>query len=122
LTLDSGALIAAEKGARSVWQFLKAAKERGTPVTVPSTVLAQAWRGNSAVIARLLAGCEVEPFDEIAARRTGTLLAKSRTADVVDAAVVVSAVGRGDAILTADVDDIRRLVAAAGSKIVVMPV
>lgn len=45
LTLDSGALIAAEKSSRRVWQLLKAASERGAAVTVPAVVLAQVWRG-----------------------------------------------------------------------------
>jgi hypothetical protein len=52
LTLDSGALIAAEKASlrfRAIW---KERQERGRPVTLPAVVLAQVWRGNRPVIAR----------------------------------------------------------------------
>jgi predicted nucleic acid-binding protein len=122
LTLDSGALIAAEKNALSFWAIWKRAIERHTRVTLPAVVLAQVWRGNSPVIARLLPGCEIEPMDEVSAKHAGELLAKSRTADVIDAAVVLGAVARGDGILTSDPADVRRLVAAAGSKIRVVPV
>jgi predicted nucleic acid-binding protein len=122
LTLDSGALIAAEKNALTFWAIWKRAIQRQTRVTLPAVVLAQAWRGNSPVIARLLPGCKIEPMDEESAKRTGELLAKSRTADVIDAAVVLGAVARGDGILTSDPHDIGRLVAATGSKIRVVPV
>jgi hypothetical protein len=50
----------------------------------------------------------------------GELLAKSRTADVVDAIVVLGAVERGDAILTSDREDIKRLIHASGSKLTVL--
>jgi hypothetical protein len=58
-------------------------------------------------------------FDNQPCKRTkvrpgrGVLLGKTRTTDVVDAAVVVLAVA-GDCILTSDPDDMARLVAAAG--------
>jgi hypothetical protein len=115
LTLDAGALIAAEKGERGIWRYFKEAVGRGARVTVPAPALAQAWRGNSPQVARLLAGCEVEVMDEVRAKRTGELLAKARRSDVVDAVVVLGAVARGDAIVTSDPDDIRGLVAAAGA-------
>ena len=115
LTLDAGALIAAEKGERVIWRYFKEAVGRGARVTVPAPALEQAWRGNSPQVARLLAGCDVEVLDEVRAKRTGELLAKARRSDVVDAMVVLGAVARGDAILTSDPDDIRGLVAAAGA-------
>jgi len=120
LTLDAGALIAADKGDRAVWRYCKEAAARGAPVTVPAPALAQAWRGNSPLVARLLAGCEVEVLDEPSAKRAGELLARRGTSDVVDAVVVVGAVARGDAILTSDPDDIGSLVGAARSKIRVL--
>ncbi len=114
LTLDAGALIAAEKQERHMMAVLKNAAEREATITVPTVVLAQAWRGNSPIIARLLAVCEVEDLDELGAKRIGVLLSKSRRRDVVDAAVVVGASLRGDAIVTSDPDDVAHLVAAAG--------
>jgi hypothetical protein len=122
LTLDSGALIAAEKRSRRFTAIWEEAVERGAIVTIPAPVLAQVWRGNTPVIARLLQACEVDLLDEVSAKRVGELLAKSRTADVVDATVVLGAVARRDVILTSDPDDIARLVAATASKIAVLSI
>jgi hypothetical protein len=89
--------------------------KRNTRVTVPAAVVAQTWRGNSPVIARLLSVCDVEVLDESAAKRVGALLARRRgVSDVVDAAVVVGAARRGDAIVTSDPGDLRGLLEAAG--------
>ncbi|HEY6478358.1 MAG TPA: twitching motility protein PilT [Polyangia bacterium] len=110
LTLDSGALIAAEKGNRRFWALWKEALDRGVTVTVPAAVVAQVWRGNAVVVARVLLGCEVEDLTEERAKRVGRLLAASRTADVVDASVVAGGVARRDAIVTSDRRDIERLV------------
>jgi predicted nucleic acid-binding protein len=111
LTLDSGALIAYEKGDRQVSTLLKVALEDDIALTVPAPVLAQVWRGNSARVARLLQGCIVENFDDAAARETGRLLGQSHTSDIVDGAVVVSALRRKDKIITSDPEDIERLAA-----------
>jgi len=120
LTLDSGALIAAEKQSERFWKVWAVAVKRSAHVTIPTVVLAQAWRGNSPIIARLLQACDVEGLDEPRARRIGRLLAATRTRDVIDAAVVVGAVARGDAILTSDPDGIGRLVAGMDSTIPVL--
>jgi hypothetical protein len=114
LTLDTGALIAAEKRSFRFLAIWKERQERRLLVTLPAVAFAQAWRGNSPVIARLLPACRVETFDERHGRLVGELLAKSRTADVVDAAVVLGAIARGDRIVTSDPEDIRHLLAAAG--------
>jgi predicted nucleic acid-binding protein len=89
---------------------------------VPAGVLAQVWRGNSPVVARLLRGCEVELLDEDSAKRAGELLGKSRTADVIDGVVALGAHRRGDAIVTSDADDIRRLLEALRSRSRIVPV
>ena len=121
LTLDSGALIAAEKGTRKIWAICKEALARDATVTVPAAVLAQAWRGDTPVqIVRLLQGCDVEILDEPRARAVGRLLTRSRTPDVVDAAVVVGAVARGDAVVTSDPDDIGRLLSALGRSLPIL--
>jgi len=113
LTLDSGALIAAEKGDRVFWALWKKAMDRQARITVPASVLAQVWRGNSPVVARVLDVCDVEVLDEPGAKRIGVLLARdSKGSDIVDASVVVGATLRGDAIVTSDPEDIDRLVAA----------
>jgi predicted nucleic acid-binding protein len=116
LTLDTGALIAAEKRARRFAIIWEEHLDRGSLATVPAVVVAQVWRGNSPIVARLLQACEVQVLDEELARKVGELLARARTADVTDAAVVVGAVARGDAIVTSDPEDIGRLIEAAGAQ------
>ena len=70
-----------------------------------------------------LEGSVVEDLDESAAKRVGVLLSKSRRRpDVVDAAGVVGAGLRGDAIVTSDPDDINRLVAENGVHLPVVSV
>lgn len=122
LTLDSGALIAAEKGERQFWALWKEALDRGVPITVPAVVVAQVWRGNSPVVARILKGCEVEVLSEDRAKQAGRLLAASRSADIVDAAVVVGAAKRQDAIVTSDVDDIGRLARVLGRALAIVKI
>lgn len=86
-------------------------------MTVPTVVLAQAWRGNSALVARCLAVCEIEAFTEPRARSAGELLGKCRTNDIVDAAVVLSAASRGDLLVTSDAGDLECLARAAGTEV-----
>lgn len=120
LTLDSGALIAAEKGDRLFWALWKEALDRGVQITAQAAVLAQVWRGNSPVIARMLGASEVEALTEARAKQVGRLLALSRSTDVVDAAVVVGAAERRDTILTSDPEDIERLVQALGRSVAII--
>jgi len=53
--------------------------------------------------------CFVDPLDEAPAKAAGELCGKAKAADVIDATVVTSAARRGDAILTGDPRDLRRL-------------
>lgn len=122
LTLDAGGLIAAEKHDRSFYVIWKEALERRARVTVPAAVLAQVWRGNSPTIARLLPSCWIEDLDEDTAKAIGVLLAKTRRSDVVDAAVVLGAASRGDAIVTSDRADIDPLIAAVGVKLRILDI
>lgn len=114
LTLDAGALIAAERGDPKVWRFIKAALVGST--VVPAPALAQAWRGGprSARLSMLLAGCYIEAMDDVSAKAAGVLCGRSGTTDIVDAAVVASAASRGDTVLTSDPDDLRALTAITG--------
>lgn len=56
LTLDTGALIGFERADRRVLIHFKNAELQGQQLTVPTPVIAEAWRGGarSARIARLL--------------------------------------------------------------------
>jgi hypothetical protein len=82
---------------------------------VPAGVLGQAWRGGpQPQLSRLLRGCRIDALGEDAARGAGTACAKARTADIVDASVVVGALTRGDLVVTSDGGDLRRIAEALG--------
>jgi predicted nucleic acid-binding protein len=118
---DTGVLIAADRDERRLWAEHRVRLEAGLVPLVPAPVVAQASRSpKQAQMRRLLRGCEVVPFDEAEAHRTGALLAKARTDDVIDACVVVLAIRRHADIASDDGDDIRRLLAAARAKAVAL--
>jgi hypothetical protein len=85
--------------------------------TVPSPVLAEAWRGGSgqASLSRFLAPCVIEPLTESQARRVGALASKAGHDDIVDVTAVEGAVRRGDTIITSDPTHIRHVVNASGA-------
>lgn len=121
VTYDTGVLISAERGERATWSRHRGLLVLGAIPVVPAPVLAQAWRGGSrqALLARLLAGCEVEAMTQAHARAIGELLGVAGHADVVDAAVVESAIRHANTILTADRADIDPLVSGSGRHVVV---
>jgi hypothetical protein len=78
-------------------------------VTVPSPVVAEAWRGGSrqANLARLLALCEIEELSYQQARAVGILAGKAGHDDIVDVTVVEGAIRRRDAVITSTPTHIR---------------
>ena len=122
LTLDAGALIAADRNDRQVWAYLRETLIRGSEATVPTAVIVQAWRGpRSANLARLLAACAIDSLDEATARAGGELCGRSATADAIDAVVIVGAARRGDAVLTSDPGDLAALAAHVPQPPIVIP-
>ena len=116
LTLDTGALIAADRNDRSFWAFWKEALVRGVVPVIPAPALVKAWRNpRHARLAQVVKACWVEPLEETLAKSAGELCGRARTSDVVDAAVVAGAARRGDAVLTSDPRDLRRLAAIVGA-------
>jgi hypothetical protein len=116
VTYDTGALLAAEVGRRSLWALHARALQRGHRPVVPAGALAQAWRGGpQAELSRLLRGCQVEELTESRARGVGVACARSGTSDVVDASVVVGALARNDLVVTSDPEDLDRI--AAGMRL-----
>ena len=110
-TLDSGALIAADRNDRRYWTAARSSEEM---FTVPAIVITEVWRGGrNANLARALNGCDLESLDVELAKAAGILCRLARTDDPVDALVVASAARRGDDIITTDPDDLRPLAAAA---------
>ena len=112
---DAGALVAADRNARSMWAEHRVRLEAGVIPCVPAPVIAQVSRsGRQAQLRRFLRGCDLIAFGEVDAHATGRLLARSKTSDIVDAAVVVLATDRAAEIVTADRADITHLLRAAG--------
>ena len=114
ITYDAGALVAADRGERKMWDRHRALLKLRQVPTVPAPVVAQGWRGGSrqARLARFLVGCNVERLDDDQARRVGELLAKAARTDVVDATVVEGALRRSDVVVTSDPQDLHLLAAA----------
>ena len=118
---DAAVLVAADRNDRRAWAEHKARLEFGVIPLVPAPVLAQVSRSpQQAQLRRFLAGCAVVPLGEREAHEAGRLLGKARTADVIDAVVVTTAVRQKAAILTGDAHDIKRLTVASGRNLVVL--
>ena len=110
LTLDTGALLALERGDSRVRALLRRAQERGLPLSIPTGVVAQAWRGGprQARIARLLAdpSVHVAPLDDMTARAVGLLCGRSGHRDIVDVHVALLAQEQGHTVVTSDPEDL----------------
>lgn len=111
--LDTGALIAIERGERSLLVLIAEARLAGHVLTVPAGCVAQAWR-SPARQARLasflrLPNVAIVALDDEDARLVGLLLARARTTDIADAHVALCATRRKQTVLTSDPEDIRAL-------------
>jgi hypothetical protein len=117
LVLDTGALIAFERGDRNVAALLEVTRRQGAAVRTSSGSVAQAWRSGSrqALLARLLRGVDEHALAPGVSRRVGEALAETVLDDVVDGHVALLA-RAGDIVCTSDVDDIRRLLGALGTR------
>ena len=124
LVLDAGALIAVERGDRTIAALLKRERRAGRPPVSHGGVVGQVWRGGSGRqenLAKFLAGVNIVPLDDRLGRRAGVLLGRTATGDVIDAAVVLLA-DHDDQILTSDVNDLTDLAVAAGIDIELVPI
>jgi hypothetical protein len=113
LTFDAGGLIALDRNDRRTLALVARASERGVRVTVPATALAQALRNpaKQALLSRFIrqVGTDLIALNGPDATAVGLLLARTATADIVDAHVVVCAERARQAVITSDPNDIRRL-------------
>jgi predicted nucleic acid-binding protein len=113
LTLDSGALIALERGDPRVRALLRAGLDSGRDVHVVAGVIAQVWRdpARQARLARFLDadGVSSVPLDAATVRAVGRLCGLTGHADVVDVHIALHARLHDHAVLTSDVDDLRRV-------------
>jgi len=120
---DAAVLVAAHRNNRRAWAEHKTRLEIGIIPSVPAPIVAQVSRSpQQAQLRRFLTGCAVVPLGENEAHEAGQLLGRTRTVDVVDAAVVTVALRKKAMILTSDPDDIKRLVRASGRDVVVVGV
>ena len=95
LTLDTGALLALERGDSRVRALLRRALESGIGFSVPAGVVAQSWRGG--------------PLDDTTARAVGLLCGRTGHPDVVDVHVALHAREQGQTVVTSDPDDLRTI-------------
>ena len=118
---DAAVLVAADRGERRTWAEHKARLEFGIVPLVPAPVVAQVSRSpRQAQLRRFLTGCVVLSLGESEAHEAGRLLGLTRTADVVDAVVVTTALRQKAIVLTGDAEDIERLARASGREVTVV--
>ncbi len=119
VVLDTGALLAIERGDRRIAALLKMELAAGRSPKTHGGVIGQVWRGGAgrqARLAKALQGVEIVAIDDALGRRIGILLGRSGGTDVIDAGVVLVA-DDGDEVLTGDRADLRELAAAAGRRL-----
>ena len=117
VTYDAGALIAGERRNPEMWDLHDEIVAQGIKPVVPAGVLAQVWRdgsGRQTLLTKMLKQCRVEPLGENLAKQVGAASHKTGSSDVVDISVVVSAMGRGDRIVTSDETDITAIMTSLG--------
>lgn len=122
VVLDSGALIAFDRGDARLRALVRLAEQTSTRLLVPAAVLAQVWRdpARHARLAALMGSglTDVVALDEAMARAAGALCGRSGTSDVVDATVVLAARLHGAVVLTSDPRDLRRIDASLTVEVV----
>jgi hypothetical protein len=108
--LDTGALIALERGHQGIRKVHRLAFELGYPIVATTPVIAEWWRKGKRERdrMRILRTLVVEPPDGYVARLAGAAIGLV-AAGVVDALVMASASLRGDTVYTSDMDDLARL-------------
>lgn len=114
VVVDSGGLIAAERGSSAMYRAIDQVALLGGRLLVPAPVLAQVWRGGArqALLSRFLKLpiVQVELLSDPLWRAAGELCGITGTTDVVDAAVIICARAKTSrVVITSDPDDLRAL-------------
>jgi predicted nucleic acid-binding protein len=113
IAFDAGGLIALDRNDRRVLALVARATERGMRITIPAMALAQAIRNpaRQARLSRLVrqAGTDLIALNGPEATAVGLLLARTATTDIVDAHVVLCAQRAGQAVVTSEAADLRRI-------------
>lgn len=108
--LDTGALIALERGQQAIRKVHRLAMDHGYPIVATTPVVAEWWRLGKREKERtkILRTLLLEPPDGHVARLAGAAIGRVG-AGVVDALVMASASIRGDTVFTSDLPDLERL-------------
>jgi predicted nucleic acid-binding protein len=110
LSFDTGALIALERRSLRMDRVWHAALVSGRPITVPTAVVGEWWRGQKGAVTRVLDSVTIEPLTLEIAKIAGEALAGLRKGpSLVDAIVMASAAQRGDVVYTGDIEDLSSL-------------
>ena len=109
LTFDTGMLVALERKKQRAWHVYREAMKRKVPITVPTVVIAEWWRGRTDAREHVMSGLLAEVLRESLAHVAGEAQASVDDSTVVDAIVMASAASRGDVVYTTDFDDLQRL-------------
>jgi predicted nucleic acid-binding protein len=120
-TYDTGALIAADRNDRRMWALHAGFLALEVSPTVPTPVLAEAWRGGprQASLARFLALCTTEALTEDQAKAVGRMAARAGHDDIVDVTVVEGAIRRHDAVVTSNPTHIRKIADATRARLTI---
>ena len=86
VTLDTGALVLADKNDRRFWAWWKRAVQLGEDLNVATPVMAQAWRdgGRQASLSRVLRACRFVPMCDAMSRAAWSSTDPARAAVVAD--------------------------------------
>jgi predicted nucleic acid-binding protein len=109
--LDTGALIAAERGKGRVARFFRLAHVGRAQLVVPLPVVAEWWRGRTDARDAVLAATRIVASVEIA-KAAGVALARAKSVDgklTVDALVMATASLLDAIVVTGDPEDFERL-------------
>ena len=113
LTLDTGALIAFDRGDRRMRALLEDLRSQGGRVVVPTCALAEVWRdgASQAELAKLVNSdfAIIEDLDGPRAKAVGELCGLRDSSDIVDAFVVLTAMRYGRMVVTGDADDLSHI-------------
>jgi predicted nucleic acid-binding protein len=109
--LDTGALIAAERGKERAVRFLRLAHVGRARLVVPLAVIAEWWRGRTDIRDAILGSASIVASVE-AAKAAGLALARIKDVNgrmTIDAMVMATAALLGAVVVTGDVADFGRL-------------
>lgn len=108
-TFDTGMLIALERRKQRAWEIYRRLCERKAPVTIPTPVLGEWWRGRTDLRDAICLSAYLEPLSDTIARLAGDALASVPGVGTIDAFVMASASLRGDIVFTSDASDLEKL-------------